>query len=456
MYRIRTDMKASTKTDLSRLVVGRRRRFVVVGVWVLAAAALGPLAGRFEQAQQNDPATFLPGGAESVKVLEAAKGFPSGEQTPAVAVFRDPRGLGPRGRAAVEEARAEAPRRVDPRRLRRLTGCVVARRDRRGRRRADQGRRRFGPPRIGRRAGAHHGRGGAPARPRGEGDGARRVLRGRGEGLRGDQLDPPPRDGRARLRAARPHLPEPDLLDAAALHGAARRVGRARARNAPGRRRSGHQRADGGHPPRPRLRRGHRLRPAPDRPLPRGAPAPRGQVRRNARRAATGRTGHRRVGRDRDRCVALSLPRPSELDRRARPRRRDGSRGRRRRDADAPACAAPDRRPARVLAVHATRRPGAPPEHGRVGSARPDARTAPAARVDRHDPRPRRARARHPRPRRRSHDRELLPGIGGVGAGSAPALAGLSGGRERADRRPRHRPGKGRARPWRPRARARA
>src|SRR6476659_340822 len=101
MYRVSTDMEASTKTDLSRLVVGRRRRFVVVGVWVLAAAALGPLAGRFEQAQQNDPATFLPGGAESVKVLEAAKGFPSGEQTPAVAVFRDPRGLGPRGRAAV-------------------------------------------------------------------------------------------------------------------------------------------------------------------------------------------------------------------------------------------------------------------------------------------------------------------------------------------------------------------
>ena len=33
---------------------------------------------------------------------------------------------------------------------------------------------------------------------------------------------------------------------------------------------------------------------------------------------------------------------------------------RRRRDADAPACAAPDRRPARVLAVRAARRPGAP------------------------------------------------------------------------------------------------
>ena len=43
-------MKNSPRIDLSRLVVGRRRRYVVLGVWVLAAAALGPLAGRFEQA----------------------------------------------------------------------------------------------------------------------------------------------------------------------------------------------------------------------------------------------------------------------------------------------------------------------------------------------------------------------------------------------------------------------
>jgi RND superfamily putative drug exporter len=39
-------------------------------------------------------------------VLEAAKDFPSGEQTPAVAVFRDADGLGARGRAAVEERRS--------------------------------------------------------------------------------------------------------------------------------------------------------------------------------------------------------------------------------------------------------------------------------------------------------------------------------------------------------------
>jgi RND superfamily putative drug exporter len=100
-------MTVTRPNVLARLVVGRRRRFAAVGAWVLAAAALGPLAGRFEGAQQNEPSTFLPGGAESVQVLEAAKGFPSGQQTPAVAVFRDPDGLGQRGLAAVEGTRAE-------------------------------------------------------------------------------------------------------------------------------------------------------------------------------------------------------------------------------------------------------------------------------------------------------------------------------------------------------------
>jgi len=99
-------MSTSRPNILSRLVVGRRRRFVVLGAWLLAAAALAPLAGRFEQAQENEPSSFLPGGSESVRVLEAAKDFPSGEQTPAVAVFRDADGLGARGRAAVEERRS--------------------------------------------------------------------------------------------------------------------------------------------------------------------------------------------------------------------------------------------------------------------------------------------------------------------------------------------------------------
>jgi len=90
--------------DIARVVAGRRGKFVVLGAWLLVVVALGPLAGRFEAAQENEPSSFLPESAESVAVLEAAAGFRSGESTPAIAVFRNPAGLGDDGREAVQQA----------------------------------------------------------------------------------------------------------------------------------------------------------------------------------------------------------------------------------------------------------------------------------------------------------------------------------------------------------------
>jgi len=87
------------------VVAGRRAKFVVLAAWVALALALGPLAGRFEGVQQNEPSSFLPESAESVAVLEASDRFPSGEATAAIAVFSDPDGLDAEGRAAVEDAR---------------------------------------------------------------------------------------------------------------------------------------------------------------------------------------------------------------------------------------------------------------------------------------------------------------------------------------------------------------
>jgi RND superfamily putative drug exporter len=95
---------------LGRLVVGPRRRLAVLALWVLVAAALGPLAGRFESVQRNEPASFLPGDSESVAVLDASDGFPSGQVTQAIAVFRDPAGLGSAGRAALEQTRRRVTR----------------------------------------------------------------------------------------------------------------------------------------------------------------------------------------------------------------------------------------------------------------------------------------------------------------------------------------------------------
>ncbi len=93
-------------SKLAAVVAGRRAKFLVLLAWIVLAGALAPLAGKFESAQKNEPSSFLPGGAESVRVLEAADGFARGQATPAVVVFSAPAGLDETMRAAVEERRA--------------------------------------------------------------------------------------------------------------------------------------------------------------------------------------------------------------------------------------------------------------------------------------------------------------------------------------------------------------
>jgi putative drug exporter of the RND superfamily len=78
---------------LSSISVGRRRRWLVLVAAILAVGAAAPLGTRFDAAQKNDPASFLPGAAESVRSLEQQRRFPSGAQTPAVTVVRRGGGL---------------------------------------------------------------------------------------------------------------------------------------------------------------------------------------------------------------------------------------------------------------------------------------------------------------------------------------------------------------------------
>ena len=56
--------------------------------------------------QRNEPASFLPGDSESVAVLRAADGFPSGQVTPAIVVAHAPGGLDARAEAAVSTMRS--------------------------------------------------------------------------------------------------------------------------------------------------------------------------------------------------------------------------------------------------------------------------------------------------------------------------------------------------------------
>ncbi len=85
---------------------GRRSKFAVVGVWLVVLFAIGPLAGQFEDAQENDPADYLPGNAESVETIEELEEFPSGDIAEAITVFYRSGGLTPADQAAIEETQA--------------------------------------------------------------------------------------------------------------------------------------------------------------------------------------------------------------------------------------------------------------------------------------------------------------------------------------------------------------
>src|SRR5215204_3646944 len=100
--------------SLAQLPGGRRTKYAVVGVWLVALVAIGPLAGKFEDAQENDPADYLPAGAESVRMLDRLDGFPSDDEADAIVVFHRDGSLSSGDRAAIAEMRSGINERVRP------------------------------------------------------------------------------------------------------------------------------------------------------------------------------------------------------------------------------------------------------------------------------------------------------------------------------------------------------
>src|SRR5215204_1145888 len=91
---------------------GRRGKFVAIAVWLIILVAIGPLAGKFEDAQENDPADYLPANAESVEALDRLDGFPSDDEADAITVFHRDGGLTARDKAAIARVRAAINERV--------------------------------------------------------------------------------------------------------------------------------------------------------------------------------------------------------------------------------------------------------------------------------------------------------------------------------------------------------
>jgi RND superfamily putative drug exporter len=94
-------------TAFARIVSGRRSKFVVLGVWISTLVALGPLIGQFESKQRNEPSSFLPADAESVRALELSGQFPSAEGVAAIVVFSREGGLTAQDRETISETQAE-------------------------------------------------------------------------------------------------------------------------------------------------------------------------------------------------------------------------------------------------------------------------------------------------------------------------------------------------------------
>jgi RND superfamily putative drug exporter len=81
---------------LASIVTGRRTKWLVLVVWILAAVALGPVGGKLSDETEDDTASYLPESAESTEVVHILDDeFASGETTFGLIVYRRDGGITP-------------------------------------------------------------------------------------------------------------------------------------------------------------------------------------------------------------------------------------------------------------------------------------------------------------------------------------------------------------------------
>ncbi len=81
---------------LASFVTGRRTKWVVVALWIVAVAALTPVGAKLVDETQDDTASFLPESAESTEVVEILdEEFDAGETTQGLLIYHREGGLTP-------------------------------------------------------------------------------------------------------------------------------------------------------------------------------------------------------------------------------------------------------------------------------------------------------------------------------------------------------------------------
>ncbi|MBH0781625.1 MMPL family transporter [Nocardia bovistercoris] len=86
---------------LARVPSGRRGKWVVLGVWIIALLALGSFASKLSGAQENDNVNWLPDSAESTQAYRLAESFGNSDHVPVVLVYERTSGITDADRAAV-------------------------------------------------------------------------------------------------------------------------------------------------------------------------------------------------------------------------------------------------------------------------------------------------------------------------------------------------------------------
>jgi|SRR5208282_4617706 len=88
---------------IAEIPAGSWTKWVVVGFWVLILVILFPLSTKLNGAEKNDAKQWLPGNAESTKVVDLQSRFQPPNISPAVVVYVRASGL-----TAADRAKAAA------------------------------------------------------------------------------------------------------------------------------------------------------------------------------------------------------------------------------------------------------------------------------------------------------------------------------------------------------------
>jgi RND superfamily putative drug exporter len=94
-------------------VSGRRTKWLVIALWIVAVAALSPLAAKVADVTSDETASFLPAEAESTRVQELLRDrFPGGETSIGLIVYRRAGGLTSADRARIARDAREVDRAI--------------------------------------------------------------------------------------------------------------------------------------------------------------------------------------------------------------------------------------------------------------------------------------------------------------------------------------------------------